>query len=83
LSSFSLHGVAVSSGIAIGKAHLISNALLEVAHYELPKSAISSEITRFSNAIRTVKRDLETVRKELPDTLIADVASFINTQIAI
>ncbi len=83
MSSFSLHGVAVSSGIAIGKAHLISNALLEVAHYELPKSAISSEITRFSNAIRTVKRDLETVRKELPDTLIADVASFINTQIAI
>jgi phosphotransferase system enzyme I (PtsI) len=75
--------VTVSSGIAIGKAHLISNALLEVAHYELPKSALTTEITRFTNAIRTVKRDLETVRKELPDTLIADVASFINTQIAI
>ncbi len=83
MSSFSLHGVTVSSGVAIGKAHLISNALLEVAHYQLPKSALSSEISRFSKAITTVKRDLETVRKELPDTLIADVASFINTQIAI
>jgi phosphotransferase system enzyme I (PtsI) len=83
LSSFSLHGVTVSSGIAIGKAHLISNALLEVSHYQLPKHLITDEIKRFSKAIKTVKQDLETIRKELPETLIADVAAFINTQLAI
>ena len=30
--SFSMHGVGVSSGIAIGHAHIISNALVEVVH---------------------------------------------------
>ncbi|MEY3743030.1 MAG: hypothetical protein RLZZ541_85, partial [Pseudomonadota bacterium] len=32
MTSFSIHGVGVSSGIAIGQAHLVSNALLEVVH---------------------------------------------------
>lgn len=83
MSSFSLHGVSVSSGIAIGKAHLISNALLEVAHYQLTKDAIPDEIKRFSKAIKTVKQDLETIKKELPETLLADVSAFITTQLAI
>jgi phosphotransferase system enzyme I (PtsI) len=30
--SFALHGVAVSGGIAIGHAHLVSRAKLEAAH---------------------------------------------------
>ena len=34
--SFSLHGVPVSGGIAIGHAHLISHAQLEAAHYLVP-----------------------------------------------
>ena len=33
--SFALHGLAVSSGIAIGRAHLVSHATLEVAHYKV------------------------------------------------
>jgi phosphoenolpyruvate-protein phosphotransferase (PTS system enzyme I) len=83
LSSFSLHGVTVSSGIAIGKAHLISNALLEVAHYQIPKNLIADEVKRFGKAIKSVKQDLELIRQELPDTLLADMASFINTHLAI
>ena len=34
--SFTMHGVGVSSGVAIGHAHLVSHALLEVAHYVVP-----------------------------------------------
>jgi phosphoenolpyruvate-protein phosphotransferase (PTS system enzyme I) len=83
LSSFSLHGVAVSSGITIGKAHLISNALLEVAHYQLPKKGIPEEVRRFNEAIKIVKKDLATIHQELPDTLLGDLSSFINTHIAI
>jgi len=81
LSSFSLHGVAVSQGITIGKAHLISNALLEVAHYQLPKKRIAAEVKRFTEAIDTVKQDLETIRQELP--LLGDLGAFINTHLAI
>jgi phosphoenolpyruvate-protein phosphotransferase (PTS system enzyme I) len=42
-SSFSIHGIGVSSGIAIGHAHLVSNALLEVVHYQLPKPMIDDD----------------------------------------
>ncbi len=42
--SFTLHGIAVSSGIAIGHAHLISHTLFEVAHYLLPKKFLDEEI---------------------------------------
>jgi phosphotransferase system enzyme I (PtsI) len=83
LSSFSLHGVAVSSGIAIGKAHLISNALLEVAHYQLPSHLVEDEVKRFTSAITTVIDDLKAIHKALPDTLLGDLGSFINTHLAI
>ena len=81
MSSFSLHGVAVSRGITIGKAHLVSNALLEVAHYQLPKKRITEEVKRFSEAIKTVKQDLQTIHQELP--LLGDLGAFINTHLAI
>ena len=32
---FTLHGLAVSQGIAIGHVHLVSHALLEVNHYHV------------------------------------------------
>ncbi len=57
--SFALHGIGVSSGIAIGRAQLISHAMLEVAHYTIPQVQVSAEIERFSVAIGEVRRELE------------------------
>jgi phosphoenolpyruvate-protein phosphotransferase (PTS system enzyme I) len=81
-ASFSVHGIGVSSGIAIGRAHLISNALLEVAHYQLPERLVSEEIARFSEAIATVRSDLEAVRAQLPKNSPAELNAFINTHLA-
>ncbi len=80
-SSFSIHGIGVSSGIAIGHAHLVSNALLEVVHYQLPKHLIDDEITRFIAAINTVKKDLETIRASLSKNAPAEISAFINTHL--
>ena len=80
-SSFSIHGVGVSSGIAIGHAHLISNALLEVVHYKLTKQAIAEEITRFEQAVLTVKTDLENIRQQLPKSAPAELGAFISTHL--
>jgi phosphotransferase system enzyme I (PtsI) len=82
LSSFSIHGVGVSSGIAIGRAHLVSNALLEVVHYQLTPNLIDEEIQRFTDAIITVKHDLEVVRADLPKNAPAELAAFISTHLA-
>ncbi len=81
MSSFSIHGVGVSSGIAIGRAHLVSNALLEVVHYQLPNNLIVSEIKRFSDAVAKVKHDLEAIRGQLPKNAPAELASFISTHL--
>jgi phosphotransferase system enzyme I (PtsI) len=80
-SSFSMHGIGVSSGIAIGRAHLISNALLEVVHYQLPQHLIDNEIKRFENAIKTVKKDLERIRHSLSKNAPAELSAFIGTHL--
>ena len=81
MTSFSIHGVGVSSGIAIGQAHLLSNALLEVVHYQLPKHLIDDEIKRFSNAIATVRQDLEQIKGSLRKNAPAELAAFVSTHL--
>ncbi len=81
--SFSIHGVGVSNGIAIGHAHLVSHALLEVVHYQVPQHLIAQELARFDQAINTVKHDLETVRAQLPSRSPAELAAFISTHLMI
>jgi phosphoenolpyruvate-protein phosphotransferase (PTS system enzyme I) len=57
--SFSLHGIGVSGGIAIGRAQLVSHATREVAHYTIPQVQVQAEIERFGTAVREVQRELE------------------------
>jgi phosphotransferase system enzyme I (PtsI) len=57
--TFALQGVGVSSGIAIGRAQLVSHATLEVAHYQIPAAKIEAEIARFNFAIKEVQKELE------------------------
>ncbi len=56
--SFALHGVGVSGGIAIGRAQLVSHALLEVAHYSVAANRIDAEISRFNAALKEVQQEL-------------------------
>ncbi|MHB1428124.1 MAG: phosphoenolpyruvate--protein phosphotransferase [Rhodocyclaceae bacterium] len=62
--SFSLHGLAVSQGIAIGRAHLISHATLEVAHYAIRARDVPREIARFEEALTTVRNELGVLNTE-------------------
>jgi len=81
MTSFSIHGVGVSSGIAIGQAHLVSNALLEVVHYQLPQHLIEDEIKRFSDAIAIVKEDLTQIKANLRKSAPAELSAFISTHL--
>ena len=62
--TFSLHGQAVSGGIAIGRAHLVSHAILEVAHYQLRERDVASELLRFDQAVATAGAELDALRAE-------------------
>ena len=81
--SFTMHGVGVSNGIAIGRAHLVSHALLEVAHYVVPAHLVEEEVNRFTQAIETVRADLEAIRRQLPANAPAELESFVGTHLMI
>jgi len=59
MASFALHGIGVSGGIAIGRAQLVSHAMLEVAHYAIPQAKIEAEVARFATAVHEVQLELE------------------------
>jgi phosphoenolpyruvate-protein phosphotransferase (PTS system enzyme I) len=63
--SFALHGIGVSSGIAIGRAKLVSHAILEVAHYHIPPAQVGEEIARFDSAMREVQHELQSLHGAL------------------
>ncbi|MCK9380413.1 MAG: phosphoenolpyruvate--protein phosphotransferase [Sulfuritalea sp.] len=62
--TFSLHGQAVSGGIAIGRAHLVSHAILEVAQYQLRERDVAGELVRFDKAVTTARAELDALRSE-------------------
>jgi len=83
MSSFNIHGVSVSNGIAIGKALLISDALLEVFHYQIGRDKVPNEIKRLSRAINDVKKDLLKIKKQLQKNSSEEFSAFIDTHIMI
>jgi len=62
--TFSLHGQAVSGGIAIGRAHLVSHAMLEVAQFQLRERDVAGELSRFDKAVATASAELDSLRSE-------------------
>ncbi len=75
--SFTLHGISVSSGIAIGHAHLISHTSLEVAHYMLPKQFIAEEIARFEAALLATRDEFTSLRSNRPTHAAAEFDAFL------
>ena len=81
--SFAMHGVGVSGGIAIGNAHLISHAVLEVPLYILPLAQIPDEIDRFEAAIATTRLELEALRGGIPAGSPAEFGAFLDLHMLI
>ncbi|MBJ9941397.1 phosphoenolpyruvate--protein phosphotransferase [Burkholderia multivorans] len=76
--SFTLHGIPVSRGIAIGRAYLIAPAALDVAHYLIEANRIDAEVERFRTALDAVHRELEALRADLTDDTPSEVGAFID-----
>jgi phosphotransferase system enzyme I (PtsI) len=78
MASFTLHGIPVSRGIAIGRAHLLAPAALEVKHYLIPEEQVEAEVQRLQKAIATVHKELQTIWNELPKDSPAEFGAFID-----
>ncbi|WP_118180999.1 phosphoenolpyruvate--protein phosphotransferase [Paraburkholderia phosphatilytica] len=76
--SFTLHGIPVSRGIAIGRAYLIAPAALDVDHYLVEPTQIESEVERFRVAQGVVHQELDTLRADLAADAPSEMGAFIN-----
>lgn len=79
--SFTIHGLGVSGGIAIGHAHLVTSASLEVDHYQIPDEFIAKEVKRFDKAVKQVRTELDWLETDVNTThkgdASADMAAFV------
>ncbi len=75
--SFTLHGLGVSGGIAIGQAQLLSHATLEVAHLTLPARQLEKEVARFEKAVDRVRAELDELSGDLAESA-AEMRAFID-----
>ncbi|SAL21242.1 phosphoenolpyruvate--protein phosphotransferase [Caballeronia telluris] len=76
--SFTLHGIPVSRGIAIGRAYLIAPAALDVDHYLIEPDQIGAEIERFHVAQERVHAELDALREDLAADAPSEMGAFIN-----
>ncbi len=78
MASFTLHGIPVSRGVAIGRAHLFAPAALDVTHYLVATEEIESEVARLQNAIEAVHKELQTLWMDLPKDAPTELGAFID-----
>lgn len=73
-----LHGVAVGTGVAIGRAHLVVRGMDDVPHRDLSIEEIPAEIARYEQAIKTTRRQLEQLRTDIPQNAPSELGAFIS-----
>lgn len=76
--SIVLHGVPVGAGIAIGRARLVVRGMDEVPHHELSAEELPAEISRYEQAIKTTRSQLEQLRAGIPENAPTELGAFIS-----
>jgi len=76
--SFTLHGIPVSGGIAIGRAHLITPVSLDVSHYLVEADRVQGEIERYRAAVQAVQEELRTLHDSLSASAPGELGTFLD-----
>ncbi|MBB6563568.1 phosphotransferase system enzyme I (PtsI) [Acidovorax soli] len=64
--TFSVHGLAVARGIAIGRAVLVASSRVDVAHYFIQSEQIPAEIERVRQGRNAVVEELQRLQADMP-----------------
>jgi phosphotransferase system enzyme I (PtsI) len=81
--SLTIHGVGVSGGIAIGRAHLVSHAHLEVPHIEIAPAHVPAEQARLDAALDKVRGELSQLAQHMPQNAPPEFEAFLNVHLMI
>ena len=79
--TFSIHGLAVARGIAIGRAVVIAASRTEVRHYFLQPEQIPDELERIQGARDAVAHELQRLSDELPADAPAELAALLDVHL--
>ena len=76
--AFTLHGIPVTNGIAIGRALRIAPSVMDVAHYLIVEGSEEAETKRLLAAMQAVREELKTLRLNLPESAPEEMGAFID-----
>ena len=78
---FTMHGIAVSGGVAIGHAHLFLGMTSEVDHYEVASHDVSREQRRYDRAVKEVRDELKELADSVRHSAASELAPFVNVHL--
>jgi len=75
--TFSIHGLAVARGIAIGRAVLVASSRVDVAHYFIDASQIEAELQRINSARQAVMQEVQRLHQSVPKDAPPELAALL------
>ncbi|MEY4676424.1 MAG: hypothetical protein RLZZ470_931 [Pseudomonadota bacterium] len=75
--TFSIHGLAVARGIAIGRAVLVASSRVDVAHYFIEASQVESELQRITSARQSVMQEVQRLHQSVPKDAPPELAALL------
>ena len=79
--AFSIHGLAVARGIAIGRAVLVASSRVDVAHYFIEPGQVAAEIGRLRVARDGVIEEIQRLQKDLPADAPHELAALLDVHL--
>ena len=79
--SFSLHGLAVARGIAIGQAVVVTSSRAEVSHYFIEPCQVENELARARAARDAVVAELQHLAQDLPGDAPAELGALLDVHL--
>ncbi|MEK7346113.1 MAG: phosphoenolpyruvate--protein phosphotransferase [Pseudomonadota bacterium] len=79
--TFSIHGLAVARGIAIGRAVLVASSRVDVAHYFIQPDQIQTEIARICAGRDAVIDELHRLQRDMPKDAPHELAALLDVHL--
>ena len=79
--TFAIHGLAVSRGIAIGRAVVVASSRMEVVHYFIRPDQVEAEIQRARTARNAVIDELRRLQEEVPKDAPGELVALLEVHL--
>lgn len=79
--TFSIHGLAVARGIAIGRAVLVASSRVDVAHYFIEPQQIEQELARINQSRNAVMVEVQRIQKTVPKDAPPELSALLEVHL--